>query len=249
MANAPNVLVINKARLLISPHNRKDKFYQQINCQSLEITPMTATQNTLTSTDRDDYGQVLASWAGDVTPAKISIKFDAAPPEVFAMAFGATTEEITEAEGVVIDEAVILEEGLWHAFKHACIEYDSFEIKDAIKTYENAKDFILDAKIGTILPVSAEMLAATDLKVSYTYSAVKATKMFFGVETMYKTHIKFSGINGANDKPVTGEIWEASFTPGDAINFHSKEAIAPTITGTLTKPADKDSPAEILFHK
>lgn len=249
MANAANAYIIQAARLLIGPVSGGENFYQKINCKSLEITPAQQTLTSLLSTDRDDYGQPLATYATDSTPPKIVLKFDMAPPEVFAMAFGAVVKEVNDAIGSVIDYAFAFKKDMWHAFKHAHIEFGTFELKDDTKTYENAVDFILDAKTGTVLPVSDDILASTSLKASYTYAGIKGYKLVFAGSGLSRVRIKFSGINTADDMPVTGEIWEATFTPGDAINVHSKEPISPTLTGTLIKPEGKDSVFEMLYYQ
>lgn len=222
-------------------------YYTNLNLTSLQITPPQAEIIKLVGTGVKTKGMNLRTFEGTVTPEDISLAFNMAPPEIFAMALGAGVASIAEAEGAVVDHQITLAKGLKVMLPHANIEPATFELTAGGTPLVMGTDFELEEGLGALTALTA--IAAVECLASYSYAAEKSIELIGGKSPTSRVRIVFSGINADNGKRVNGTIWDTTITPSNPIDFYSEEPVAPTLTGSLSKPADKEGTFSIRLHQ
>lgn len=214
-----------------------------INNTELSITPATNEVQSIISTRRDDRGQALATYDGEPTPAEVTIAFNHAPPEVFALAMGGSIERVEGKSGKATDEAVPQTpvNGIIH-LNNLGINRDTLAFKSAagVVTLTAGKDFeIVHAFFGEVRVLSEEMAALEDVTVSYDYNQPGSTVLSLGTRTSFTMNVQFTGTNATDGSPVRGEIYNCTVTPTEPIDLHSGEPVTATLTGKIVKPEEK----------
>ena len=218
-----------------------------INGTDFTYTPATVEINEIKSTMKETYGQTLETYPGEVTPAELTLAFNFADPEIFALTFGATMDEVEVKEGSVVD-------GLFKTNKAGTYvnlgfdiidESKDFEIKTDADTFVAGTDYSVDFYSGMVKILSEKLADAKDVKVSFSYLATKARVFRIGTELQAKVAIKFVGINAANGETVRCDIWDVTLTPTEAITFHGLEPINAVLKGKMATPRGKTEPFEL----
>lgn len=246
-------LIIQAADVIIFPIKGgvESKKGYTINNTDFSITPSTSEIKELTSTMRDDFGQALDTFGGEVTPAQISISFNRASPEIFALAMGGKVEYVpAESGSIVNDEFIPAKVGEIVKLKYDYIDASTFELKDSSVTFVPGEDFNVNTDTGIVEILSDKLEKATNVKQSYSYNIPEKVRMHLGSETQSSMRIEFDGINVSNGgKRVKGEIYRAMVTPSEAVNLHSNEPVVATLTGKLSTPAGKTAPFVLEMEK
>lgn len=214
-----------------------------INNTELSITPATNEVQSIISTQRDSRGQALATYDGEPTPAEVTIAFNHAPAEVFALAMGGTAETVEGKSGKVTDEAVpqTAVNGMIQ-LKNLGVDANTiaFKSKAGTVTLKAGTDYeVINAFFGEVRVLSEAMAKLEDVTVAYDYKQPSSTVLSLGTRTSFTMNVQFTGLNATDGSPVRGEIYNCTVTPTEPLDLHSGEPVTATLTGKIVKPLEK----------
>ncbi|MGL4675854.1 MAG: hypothetical protein ACRCXK_13445 [Wohlfahrtiimonas sp.] len=220
-----------------------------INSTDLSVTPATAEVQELKSTMRDNYGQTLDTYSGEVNAAQISLSFNRANPIIFAMAMGGTVEDIPANKGAVTDgEFIPSAVGSVVKLEFDYVESSTFKLKSDAETFVAGADFQLYPDDGKVVIISEKLAKAKDVKADYSYDIPAQVLMLLGSETSFSMRVEFNGLNVSGDRRVKGQIYRCTVTPTEALNLHGQEPVTATLTGKMITPAGKKAPFELRME-
>lgn len=215
---------------------------------ALTITPSVNTiQNT--SKGRYTYGQVLDA-VNIAQPTEFTLELKEVTGDILVMAFLGTSADHSEASGTLTDAAVTVKLGQWVPLgKKNLAELVTVENTAGTTTYVEGTDYRLNRPMGWIMGLTGGTIPDnTSVNVTGAYAGATGTLIKGSTRTEVRARILFDGINQADGRQCTAEIFEAVLSPDSEFDFLADEFGSVNLTGTLKTPVGKDAPYEVLMQ-
>lgn len=217
---------------------------------ALSITPNVNTiQNT--SKGRYTYGQVVDA-VNIAQPTEFSLELKEVTGDTLAIAFLGTTSAHSEAAGTLTDASVTIPKlGEWVALGKKNLA-DLVTVETAATggtTLVEGVDYRLNRPMGWIMALEGGAIDAADnVFVTGAYSGATGTLIKGSTRTEVRARIFFDGINQADGRQCTAEIFEAVMSPDSEFDFLADDFGTVNLTGSLKTPVGKDSPFTVLVQ-
>ncbi len=218
-----------------------------INVTQLAInTP--SEQVTRTSKKKATYGQALDS-VSIAQPATVAISIDDQPADILAMALLGDTATINQGSGDATDELVtLLANGRWTPLANKNLASAGISALLALDDSPiAATEYEINYALGLIRAKPGGSLAdGDDIKLTYQYNALTGTKVKGGIKSQIRMNITGDMTNLATGNPGTLEIFEATVSPTEAVDFMASEFVSTTLSGNCKLVDGQDAPFEYI---
>lgn len=217
---------------------------------SLSITPSVNTiQNT--SKGRYTYGQVIDA-VNIAQPTEFTLALKEVTGDTLAIAFLGTTSAYSDASGTLTDASVTIPKvGEWIALgkKNLAALVTVETAATGGTTLVEGTDYRLNRPMGWIMALEGGAIDAGDsVFVTGAYAGATGTLIKGSTRTEVRARIFFDGINQADGRQCTAEIYEAVLSPDSEFDFLGDEFGTVNLTGTLKTPVGKDAPYTVLMQ-
>lgn len=226
------------------------EFSGPINVSRLEMTPPQPESVNRTSFQRDTYGQVLDSVNLPGEAPRIAMDFDSLPSMLLADALAGTTEAYTTSVQTVTGEALTLSEGVFLKLPYPNVDLSTVVVtlaSDGTTVLTRGTDY--DVEPGSGLIRALNPTGAVAVTVDFDTLATSGQKVLGATEISKKRQIIMDGQNLVTGKSATVTIFSAAFSATQALDLMAREFITGTLEGTMTTPAGKSSPYEVLMQE
>lgn len=193
----------------------------------------------------DNYGQAIDGFTVPKNTT-FSMSFNRPNRAVLAAQLLGSYEEVTQAATPVTGETHVAGAVGTVTFlaKHNLDPSVPITVSNSGALTEGT-DYTVDYRAGAVKWLTDQ--EGDTITFGYTPKAFSGVHITAGTKSQFKVRFKFAGINLVNKKFVFAWVHEAQITPTNAFQMIAKEHSKVEFSGTLTKPADKLGPVEVVI--
>lgn len=197
---------------------------------------------TLIGRGKNNHGMVLGS-VDIQQPGLIEVEINEYDKETLAMIFLGEASVVQVTGASVTDEAVTAIAGAfvnlaYHGVSNVVVQ----DVTDTT-TYVEGTDYNINYEVGMLETIVGGGITDADvLHVDYDYETADYDKIVGATQPTVKVALFLDGKNLNNGKECFVNVWEATLSPDAAVDFLAEDFVATKFTGSMIKPAAKDSP-------
>lgn len=200
-----------------------------------------------TSRKKDTYGQAAAV-VTIAKPCEVEWSFDDVPSEIMAMVLMGDVSVVNTGSGNLTDAAITLPTDLsWVELGQKNFATAAFVVQKDAAALVLGSDFEVNYALGLIRAVKGGAVEAGGaVTVTAQYNAVSGTLIKGGIKAQTRVRIFGEGTNLETGQAVHLDVFDASLSSTQAIDFAATEFVGATLAGMASIGAGKDGPYECL---
>lgn len=210
-------------------------------CRKFEIKPNVELKE-MTSKGKTTYGQVVETVAIP-KPFDLSIEMAEVNKNSMLLALLGTAGVINQASGSVANEAITADLDVWAPLSKARVSNVVVTNAAGTVTYVNGVDYIINAELGLIKPLTGGAIAdAAALQVDFDHAAITGSTIRGGTQSQIRARFYLDGKNFADDAPTKVTVYEAVIAADSAFDFLADDFNTVALPGRMKTPTGFTEP-------
>ncbi|MBV5305564.1 MAG: hypothetical protein J0652_02600 [Desulfobulbaceae bacterium] len=191
---------------------------------------------------RATLGQTADSYTR-ITSSTISLAFNRYDPALLAAAFmGSAVDQTAALAPYAATITGIV--GKWVSVGQTDLATCVVKNTTEVTTYVLGTDYEVNLRTGMIKAITAPLAAV--LKISGNVAAKTGSKITGATRPMVNVVLRLDGKNFADGSAVQVTVWRAQLRSDSEFDFMGEDFPELTFSGTMTTPADKSWPFEVV---